>query len=90
MDIFQIVDDFFQEVGLFWTDFVGVCTDGAAAMTGHTAGFHATVRSASDTSITFTHCMIHQETLVAKKISPALNSVVQDAVQILTLLRVAH
>ena len=34
------------------TDCVGVCTDGAAAMTGHTAGFHARVRSTSDTSIT--------------------------------------
>ena len=69
MDIFQIVDNFFTEVGLFWTDCVGVCTDGAAAMTGHTAGFHARVRSASDTStcITFTHCMIHREALVAKK-----------------------
>ena len=81
IDIFQTVDDFFQEVGLLWTDCVGVCTDGAAAMTGHTAGFHARVRSASDTPITFIHCMIHREALVAKKISPDLNAVVQDAVK---------
>ena len=67
MDIFQTVDDFFQEMGLLWTDCVGVCTDRATAMTGHTAGFHARVRSASDTPITFTHCMIHREALVAKK-----------------------
>ena len=87
MDIFQMVDNFFQEVGLFWTDCVGVCTDGAAAMTGHTAGFHARVRSASDTSIIFTHCMIHREALVAKKISPDLNAVVQDAVQIINFIK---
>ena len=67
MDIFQTVDDLFKEVGMFWTDCVGVCTDGAAAVTKHTAGFHARVRSASDTPVTFTHCMIHRETLVAKK-----------------------
>ena len=86
MDIFQKVDEFFTEVGLFWTDCVGVCTDGAAAMTGHTAGFHARVRSASDTPITFTHCMIHREALVAKKISPNLN-VVQDAVKIINCIK---
>ena len=43
MDIFQKVDEFFMEVALFWTYCVGVCTDGAAVMTGHTAGFHARV-----------------------------------------------
>ena len=80
---FSEIDDFFTEVGLFWTDCVDVCTDGAVAMTGHTAGFHARVRSASDTPITFTHCMIHREALVAKKISPDLNAVVQDAVKVI-------
>ena len=38
-------------VGMLSTDCVGVCTERAAAMTGHTAGFHASVRSASDTRI---------------------------------------
>ena len=33
MEIFQKVNEFFTEVGLFWTDCFGVCTDGAAAMT---------------------------------------------------------
>lgn len=87
MDIFQKVDDFFTEVGLFWKDCVGVCTDGAAAMTGHTAGFHARVRSATDTPITFTHCMIHREALVAKRLSPDLNTVVQDAVKIINFVK---
>ena len=49
------------------TDCVRVCTEGAAAMTGHTAGFHARVRSVSDAPIAFIHCMIHREALVAKK-----------------------
>ena len=80
MDIFRIiVADFFKEVGLFWMDCVGVCTNKAAAMTGLRAGFHAIVRSPSDTPTTFTHCMIHGEDLVAKKISPDLNAVVQEA-----------
>ena len=64
-----------------------MCTDGAAAMTGHTTGFYARVRSASDTPITFTHSMIHREALVVKKISPALNVVVQDAVKIINFIK---
>ena len=83
MYIFLTVDDFFKEVGLLWRDCVGACTNGAAAMTGHTTGFHARLRSASDTPITFTHCMIHREALVAKKISPDLNAVVLDAVKVI-------
>ena len=65
MDIFQKVNDFFAKVRLLWTDCVSVCTDGTAVMTRHAAGFCTRVRSATDTPITFTHCMIHREALVA-------------------------
>ena len=87
MDIFWTVDDFFKEVDLLWTNCVGVCTDGAAAMAGHTAEFHERVRSASDTPVTFTHNMIHREALVAKKIPPDLNAVVQDAVKVINFIK---
>ena len=87
MDIFQKCDDFFTEVGLFWTDGVGACTDGAAAMTGHTARFYARVRSVSSTPITFTHCIIHREALVAKTISPDLNVVVKDVVKVINFIK---
>ena len=40
MDIFQTVD-FFIKVCLRWKECAGVGTDGAAAMTGHAAGFYA-------------------------------------------------
>ena len=56
-------------------------------MTGHTAGFHARVRSASDTPITFTHGTIHREAIVPKQISPNLNAVVQDAKQVINFIK---
>ena len=87
MDIFQKVDDFFTEMGLQWKGCVGVCTDGAAAMTGHTDGFHGRVKSAINSPITFTHCMIHRDALVAKKISPDLHFVVQDAVKVINFIK---
>ena len=48
VDIFQTINDFFREVGLFWTDYVDIadCTDGASVMTERTAGFRARVWSA--------------------------------------------
>ena len=73
-------------VGMLSTDCVCVCTHGAAAMTRRTARFHARVRSASDTPITFTRCMIYREAIVAKKISPDLNTVVQDAVKVINFI----
>jgi len=74
-------------VGLQWKDCVGVCTDGAAAMTGHTAGFQGRVKSASDAPITFTHCMIHREVLVAKNLSPNLDTVAQVAVKVINFIK---
>ena len=87
MDIFQKVDTFYTNVGLQWKDCVAICTDGAAAMTGHTAGFQGRVKSASDAPIIFTHCMIHREALVAKKLFPELNKIVQDAVKIINFIK---
>ena len=43
-------------------------------MTGHTAKFYARVQTASDTPITFTHCIFHREALVAETKSRALNT----------------
>ena len=74
-------------MGLQWKDCVGVCIDGATAMTGHTVSFHSRVRSASDSSITFTHCMIYQEALVGKKISPHLHFIVQNALKVLNFIK---
>ena len=81
MDVFQKCDDFFTKVGLFRTNCVGDGTDEATTMTEHTARFYARVQSASDTPITFKHCIIHREAIAAKTTSPDLNVVVKDAVK---------
>ena len=70
--IFLKVSEVLEEVGLNWEDRVGVCSDGAAAVLGKNVGFHAKVKSLNTGSITFTHCIIHQEALASKKISAEL------------------
>ncbi|XP_013793192.1 SCAN domain-containing protein 3-like [Limulus polyphemus] len=86
MDV-QRVRQFFKEVGLEWNNCVGVCTDGAAAMTGRIVGFQVKVKSASNGPTSFTHCMIHREALAAKKISADLNAVLEGAVKVINFIK---
>ena len=48
-DIFIKVDTFFKGVGFSWDNCIGVCTDGAAVMTGKNIGFQSKVISATNT-----------------------------------------
>lgn len=86
-DIFLQVNEFFKEEGLDWNNCIGVCSDGAAAMKGHRAGFLAKVKSITNGHIMFTHCIIHREALVAKKLSPDLNVVLNDAIRIINFIK---
>jgi hypothetical protein len=42
-DIFKVVDDYYTAEDISWANCVGICTDGAAALTGHKKGFQAEV-----------------------------------------------
>ena len=46
---------------------IGICTDGAASMTGHRSGVVAKVRNVCHPDIVSTHCIIHREYCVAIK-----------------------
>ena len=86
-DIFIKVDAFFKRVGFSWDNCIGVCTDSAAAVTGKNIGFQSKVKSATNTSVTFTHCMIHREALVAKKMSTDLHEVLSVAIKIINYIK---
>ena len=67
---------------------VAVCTYGAEQLQEKTtAGFQCRVKFPSNAPITFTHCLIHQEALVAKKLSPGLNEVVYDALKVFNFIK---
>jgi hypothetical protein len=85
-DIFQKLNEVFEQHGLLWKNCVAVCTDGAAAMTGHKSGLKGRVQSVHE-HVKFSHCMIHREALVAKKISPELNQVLNEAVKIINFIK---
>ena len=58
--------------GLLWSQYIGIFTDGAASMTGIHSGVVGRVEKVAP-NITATHCMIHREALVAKKMDASLS-----------------
>ena len=61
---------------------VGVCTDGAAAMTGRLSGLTTRIKEVAP-ECESTHCVIHREMLASRKIPAELNSVLNDVVKVI-------
>ncbi|XP_073711484.1 SCAN domain-containing protein 3-like [Misgurnus anguillicaudatus] len=59
-ECFRYMDNYFKENGLDWQNCVGVCSDGAASMTGR---HHGVVRQILDRApeAKWTHCFLHRE-----------------------------
>jgi len=87
-DIYKKIDDFFISHKLNWSNCVGVCTDGAASMTGKNKGLLALIKKFHNAShIKYTHCMIHKEALASKKLSPDLDKILRDAVTVINFIK---
>ncbi|KAK3922339.1 Zinc finger MYM-type protein 6 [Frankliniella fusca] len=63
-NIFDILDRYLTKKAFLWSNCVGVCTDGAPVMVGTRSGFKGLVLKANP-KISFTHCIIHRESLAA-------------------------
>jgi hypothetical protein len=50
---------------LLWINCISVCSDGAAAMTGHIKGFLSFTQKENPSVVT-THCFLHREALIVK------------------------
>lgn len=85
-DIFKILDSFMKENNLAWANCVGLCTDGAPSMTGIRKGFTALAKKENENIIT-THCFLHREALVAKKIGNELKVVMEEIVQMVNYVK---
>lgn len=84
--IFQVLDTFIQENGMDWKKCVGVCSDGARAMTGRHSGVAARIREVAP-EIRWTHCSIHREALAVKKMPGGLKSVLDAAVKTVNFIK---
>ena len=85
-ELFAIVDNFMASNNIEWSWCVGVCTDGAATMTGKRSGLWERVRDKVPTAA-FTHCMIHRESLASKRMSADLKSVFDQAIKVVNFIK---
>ena len=61
--------------------------DGVAVVTGQLSGFTTQVKEVTS-ECESTHCVIHREMLASRKMSPELNSVLQDVIRIINHIEV--
>ncbi|XP_077150810.1 SCAN domain-containing protein 3-like [Ranitomeya variabilis] len=80
-ELFKSLDDYISG-NINWSFCVGICTDGAAAMTGRLSGLTTRVKEFAS-ECESTHCVIHREMLASRKMSPELNSVLQDVIKVI-------
>jgi hypothetical protein len=86
-NIFKAVNDYFTAEDISWANCVGICTDRAAALTGHKKGFHAEVQQIGP-HVNFMHCIIHREALTSHDLEPKLHSVLQKVVKVMNFVKV--
>uniref|UniRef100_UPI00358F3ED5 zinc finger MYM-type protein 6-like n=1 Tax=Myxine glutinosa TaxID=7769 RepID=UPI00358F3ED5 len=65
-EIFAVVNKHIALHSLRWEDCVGVCTDGAASMTGRRRGVIKLIQDVAPEA-SWTHCFLHREALAAKE-----------------------
>ncbi|XP_060768837.1 zinc finger BED domain-containing protein 5-like [Neoarius graeffei] len=85
-DIFRMLDTFVALNGLLWTKCVGICTDGARAMTGRHSGVVTRVQAVAPDA-TWVHCGIHREALAAKGMPGSLKSALDKTVKIVNFVK---
>ena len=69
--------------GLWWSGCVGICTDGAKAMTGRLSGVVTRVQAVTPDA-TWVHCSIHQEALAFKGMPDSLKDVLNTTVKMVS------
>lgn len=85
-EIFGLIDSFIRSHGITWTKCVGICTDGAKAMTGRHSGVVTRVQAVAPDA-TWVHCSIHREALAAKGMSDSLAQVLDDTVKMVNFVK---
>ena len=85
-EIFNIIDVFFNENDIMWSNCVGLCTDGARSMSGYKASLQALVKKKTP-DVLWTHCMLHRAALVSKNICEELNNVFTNVTKVINYIK---
>ena len=85
-EIMRCLDSHFTNKGIEWKKRVGVCTDGAASITGV---HHGAVKQIQDKAenAKWTHCFLHRQNLATRQMSPELHEVLSIAVKTINYIK---
>ena len=86
VEIFKVLNDFIEQNGISWEKCVGVCSDGARAMTGRHSGVVTQIQSVAPNAV-FTHCSIHREALAARTLQSSFKDVLDNAIKVVILIK---
>ena len=86
-ELFAILNNFFQENNLQWKYCVGLCTDGAPAMSGRFGGLRTLVQGVA-VNVKWTYCLIQREALASQQFSGDLNGVLKAVVKTVNFIKV--
>nr|XP_039272698.1 protein ZBED8-like [Styela clava] len=85
-DIFRVTNEFFTANGIYWSDCINLCTDGASAMLGKGKGF-ATLAKQQNPAIQVTHCCIHREALMTKVLPEEPSKAIKTCIDIVNFIK---
>ena len=86
VEIFKVLNNFIEQNGISWEKCVGVCSDGARAMTGRHSGVVTRIQSVAPNAV-FTHCSIHREALAARTLQSSFKDVLDNAIKVVNLIK---
>ena len=86
-EIFEVLNGFIEERGLKWKNCIGVCTDGAACLTGRNSRLVTKIKDTAGNNLLSMHCYIHRQNLASKKMAPELNEVLSQSVKIINYIK---
>lgn len=85
-ELFKSLNDYMSGK-LNWSFCVSICMDRVAAMAGQLSGFTTQIKEVAS-ECGSTHHVIHREMLDSQKMSPELNSILQDVIKIISHIKV--
>lgn len=84
--IFNKLNKFVKKNDIDWERCCGICSDGAKSMTVLHSGLISRVKEVAPRAV-WTHCTIHRQALATKKMPNDLQSVLDEAVKIVNLIK---
>lgn len=85
-EIFRVLNEYITNNNIDWNKCVGICTDGAAAMTGRHSGLVPRVKVVAPKCQSI-HCFIHREMLATKKMCEELHEVLNGVIKVVNFIR---